>query len=256
MDIHIEQGEGLLTLTLNRPAYKNALTHAMYTTMSNALQHAENDKTIKVVLIKGQGTCFTSGNDLNDFLNNPPNEKEAPALRFLHTLSNCPQPLVAQVEGLAVGVGSTLLLHCDLVYASTQASFSMPFVRLGLCPEGASSALLPLVAGYQKAAQWLLLGDTFTAQQANEAGLVTSVLPPQDIEAHVQTQLTKLLNLPAHSLRESKKLMKMHLKAHVTRTIEQEANTFLSMIPRPEAQEAFRAFGEKRQPNFRQFDHD
>ena len=213
-----------------------------------------HSSAVKVVLLKGHADCFSAGNDLGDFLNNPPKDTEAPVFRFLRLISAFPKPVVAQVQGVAVGIGTTMLLHCDLVYAADTAKFSVPFAKLGLCPEAASSLLLPQLAGYQKAAELLLLGDMFSALKAYDAGIVTDVLEADKLQAHVDKQVEKLLNLPLPSLLTTKRLMKNGNKAVLSARMTEEGGLFVNMISQPQAQEAFKAFGEKRAPDFKQFE--
>ena len=177
-DILIHLEDGVQTLTLNRAARKNALTGAMYTQMSEALEQAATDPAVRVLVLQGDTAVFCAGNDLNDFLNNPPVGADSPVLRFLRAIASFPKPLLAAVCGPAVGIGTTMLLHCDLVYAGDNAAFSMPFVNLGLCAEGASSLVLAQLMGHQRAAEALLLGEPFYAEAALEAGLINKVLPP------------------------------------------------------------------------------
>ncbi|RYY93900.1 MAG: enoyl-CoA hydratase, partial [Comamonadaceae bacterium] len=167
---HVEGG--VMTITLNRLARKNSITSAMYGAMADALAQAQSDDAVRVVLLQGHETVFSAGNDIGDFLNQPASGPEAPVFRFLHGIADFPKPLIAAVCGPAVGVGTTLLFHCDLVYAGDNAAFSMPFVNLGLCPEAASSLLVPQMFGYHRAAEALLLGEPFMAEAALEAGLV------------------------------------------------------------------------------------
>lgn len=254
MHIQSQIHDGLLTVTINRPSRKNSFTNSMYVEIGDVFESAFHNQAVKVVLIKGQPGCFSAGNDLSDFLNDPPNGQDAPVFRFLRLISNFPKPIVAQVEGVAVGIGTTLLLHCDLVYASNKAQFSLPFVKLGLCPEAASSFILPLVAGYSKAAELLLLGDMFDAHKACECSIVTRVIHGDEIESFVQGQIDKLLSLPLSSLVVTKRLLKKSIAKQITQTFKDEGVQFASMISRDQAQEAFRAFGEKRAPDFRQFE--
>lgn len=254
MEIQSQIENGLLTVTINRPTRKNSFTNAMYVAMGDAFESAFHNPAVKVVLIKGQPDCFSAGNDLGDFLNQPPKGLEAPVFRFLRLISNFPKPIVAQVEGVAVGIGTTLLLHCDLVYASDKAKFSLPFAKLGLCPEAASSLILPILAGYPKAAEILLLGDMFDARKACDCSIVTDVIPAQEIESFVQVQVDKLLSLPLPSLLVTKRLLKKAMSEQIAKTLRDEGVQFVSMIPRDQAQEAFKAFGEKRAPDFRQFE--
>ena len=254
MDIQTELSNGLMTITINRPTRKNSFTNAMYVAIGDAFRDAMHSSAVKVVLLKGHADCFSAGNDLGDFLNNPPKDTEAPVFRFLRLISAFPKPVVAQVQGVAVGIGTTMLLHCDLVYAADTAKFSVPFAKLGLCPEAASSLLLPQLAGYQKAAELLLLGDMFTASKAYDVGIVTEVLEADKLQAHVDKQVEKLLNLPLPSLLTTKRLMKSGNKAALSARMTEEGGLFVNMIPQPQAQEAFKAFGEKRAPDFKQFE--
>ena len=176
-EIQVERADGVMTITIARPAKKNALTAAMYQTMADALAEAQEDKAVRVILLRGGDGNFTSGNDLEDFLKSPPKDDTAPVFQFLARISSASKPIVAAVPGLAIGVGVTMLLHCDLVYAADTATFSLPFTQLGLCPEAASSALLPRLAGHQVAAEKLLLGEAFDALEAHRIGIVNRVLP-------------------------------------------------------------------------------
>lgn len=254
MTIKTELAKGLLTITIDRPDRKNSFTNEMYTALGDAFEGAFHGSAVKVVLIKGHPDCFSAGNDLGDFLNNPPSGSESPVFRFLRLISNFPKPIVAQVEGVAVGIGTTLLLHCDLVYASDKARFSVPFAKLGLCPEAGSSFILPRLAGYQQAAELLLLGDLFSAQKALGCGIVSDVLPADEIDAHVQKQVAKLLALPMPSLITTKRYMKAPLKGRIAEVMNYEGEQFVAMLDRPQAKEAFKAFGEKRAPDFLQFE--
>jgi enoyl-CoA hydratase/carnithine racemase len=173
MDILTNKTNGILTITFNRPDKKNAITAAMYQTIADTLKDAESDAAVRVILITGQPKIFTAGNDLDDFLKNPPQSTKSPVYQFIQNLIHATKPVVAAVSGPAVGIGTTLLLHCDFVYAAENAKFSMPFAKLGLCPEFASSLLLPQIAGYQRAAEKLMLGEAFSAQEACAMGFVS-----------------------------------------------------------------------------------
>jgi enoyl-CoA hydratase/carnithine racemase len=254
VDIQTELSNGLMTITINRPSRKNSFTNAMYVAIGDAFRDAMHSSAVKVVLLKGHADCFSAGNDLGDFLNNPPKDTEAPVFRFLRLISAFPKPVVAQVQGVAVGIGTTMLLHCDLVYAADTAKFSVPFAKLGLCPEAASSLLMPQLAGYQKAAELLLLGDMFSALKAYDVGIVTDVLEADKLQAHVDQQVQKLLSLPLPSLLTTKRLMKSANKAVLSARMAEEGGLFVNMIPQAQAQEAFKAFGEKRAPDFKQFE--
>ncbi len=254
MDILLERAEGVLTIAFNRPERKNAITAAMYQTMADALVEAQGDTAVRVILIRGSVGIFSAGNDLEDFMKRPPTNDNPPVVQFLRALSSAEKPVVASVAGPAVGVGTTLLLHCDMVYAADTASFSMPFTQLGLCPEAASSLLLPRVGGYQAAAEKLLLGEAFDAAEAQRMGFVNRLLPAAEVDAFAASQAAKLAALPASSLRVTKNLMKRASHQEVQTRITEELVHFGKMMLAPEAREAFKAFFEKRKPDFRQFD--
>ena len=241
---------GVLTLTLNRLARKNALTADMYAALADALARAEADAAVRVVVLQGHETVFSAGNDIADFLDAPPASPDRPVFRFLRGISAFPKPLLAAVCGPAVGVGTTLLFHCDLVYAGDNAAFSMPFVNLGLCPEAASSLLAPRMFGYHRAAEALLLGEPFFAEAALEVGLANRVLPPTEVNAYAQAQARKLAAKPLAALVETKRLLKKGQAAAVAERIEEEGASFSRMLREPAAREAFSAFMEKRKPDF------
>jgi enoyl-CoA hydratase/carnithine racemase len=245
---HIE--DGILTLTFNRPDKKNSITADMYATLADALTAAVADAAVRVVVIQGQPQIFSAGNDIADFLNKPPSQQDAPVFRFLRGISTFPKPVIAAVAGPAVGIGTTLLLHCDLVYAGDNAAFALPFVNLGLCPEAASSLLVPKLMGYHRAAEALLLGEPFMAEAALEVGLVNRVLPPTEVNDYAHAQAKKLAAKPLASLIETKRLMKAPLAAEVQAQMAQEATSFARMLTEPAAREAFGAFMEKRRPDF------
>ena len=249
-DILVHTEAGVTTLTLNRLERKNSITAAMYAALADALAAAEADGAVRVVVIQGHEMVFSAGNDIGDFLQAPPQSDDAPVFRFLRGISTFSKPLVAAVSGPAVGVGTTLLLHCDLVYAGDNAMFSMPFVNLGLCPEAASSLLVPRLMGHARAAETLLLGEPFSAQSALEWGLVNRVVPPTEANALAQQQARKLAAKPLSSLIETKRLMKLGQDAHVADRMREEAQSFGRMLTEPAAREAFTAFMEKRKPDF------
>lgn len=254
MDIVVERANGVLTIAFNRPERKNAITAAMYQTMADALVEAQTDKTVRAILIRGGAGAFTAGNDLEDFMKTPPASEQASVIQFLRAISSAEKPVVASVAGVAIGIGTTLLLHCDMVYAAETATFSLPFTQLGLCPEAASSLLLQRVAGYQGAAEKLLLGEAFDAKEAHRMGFVNRLLPAAEVDAFALAQVTKLAALPAASLHAAKSLMKRASHHEVQTQITEEMLQFGKMLLAPEAKEAFKAFFEKRKPNFRQFD--
>ena len=251
-DILLHTEEGVLTLTLNRVDKKNAITAAMYADMARALTQAAQDATVRVALIQGHETVFSAGNDLADFMNQPPQGVDSPVFHFLQAVSTFPKPLLAAVSGPAVGIGSTVLLHCDLVVAGDNAAFSMPFVNLGLCPEAASSLLVPQLMGYHRAAEALLLGEPFMAEAALEAGWVNRVVPPTEANAVARQWARKLAAKPMASLIETKRLMKAPNAAQVQSQMDLEAKSFARMLTEPAAREAFGAFMDKRRPDFSQ----
>ncbi len=253
MSIRTETADGILTLTFDRLDRKNAITAAMYQTLADALVAAETDPAIRVIVLTGHESVFTAGNDLEDFMKNPPKDESAPVHQFLRAISTASKPLIASVSGAAVGVGTTMLLHCDLVYASDTAKLSMPFAQLGLCPEAASSLLLPQLAGYHRAADKLLFGEPFDANEARELGLVNRVLPAGELDAFVRTQARKLTLLPPASLRATKRLMKEGATPQIAERMSVEGKQFGEMLRAPEAREAFTAFFEKRRPDFSKF---
>ena len=253
MDVLISKENSILTITFNRPGKKNAITTAMYQTIANALKDAECDAGVRAILFTGEQEIFTAGNDLDDFLKNPPKSTESSVYQFIQNLSHATKPVIAAVSGLAVGIGTTMLLHCDFVYAADTAKFSMPFTKLGLCPEFASSLLLPQIAGYQRAAEKLMLGEAFSAQEAFEMGFVNKVLPSSEVLAFAQAQAAKLVTLPTSSLRATKRLMKGKQIAAIEAKIKEESVLFSEMLLSSEAKEAFTAFFEKRKPDFTRF---
>jgi enoyl-CoA hydratase/carnithine racemase len=249
-DIVTHTEGGVLTVTFNRLDRKNSITAAMYGAMADALDSAKADAAVRVVVLQGHETIFSAGNDIGDFLNQPPAGQDSPVFRFLRGIAEFPKPLIAAVCGPAVGVGTTMLFHCDLVFAGDNAAFSMPFVNLGLCPEAASSLLVPQMFGYHRAAEALLLGEPFMAEAALEAGLVNRVLPPTEANAYAQAQAKKLAAKPLSSLVETKRLMKKGVVGAVLQQMQEEGASFGRMLREPAAREAFTAFMEKRKPDF------
>jgi enoyl-CoA hydratase/carnithine racemase len=249
-DILTDITAGVMTITLNRVEKKNSITAAMYATMADALVQAEADPTVRAVVFQGHETIFSAGNDIGDFLNAPPATAESPVFRFLRGISTFPKPVLAAVCGPAVGIGTTMLFHCDLVYAGDNAAFSMPFVNLGLCPEAASSYLAPQLMGYGRAAEALLLGEPFMAEAALEMGLISRIVPPAEVAALAQRQAQKLAAKPLSSLLETKRLMKQTQAPMVAARMAEEGQSFGRMLSEPAAREAFGAFMEKRKPDF------
>jgi len=252
--IEVSQHDGLCQILINRPERKNALTHAMYTQLHEAITAAEADPEVRVLMLSGAGQCFTSGNDLQDFLQHPPQDDSAPVMVLLDTLLHARKPIVAAVSGHAVGIGTTLLLHCDLVYCDTTARFQLPFASLGLCPEAGSSYLLPLMAGHRKAAELLMLGQAFSPETAYEIGLVNEVVSPDALVALALTRARQLADQPVASVLLTKALLRKAPYAALAAHMKFEGQHFMARLNSPEAIEAFTAFREKRQPNFRQFD--
>ena len=255
MDILISKSDGILHIEFNRPDKKNAITGAMYQTMDNALKEADTDDQVRVILISGKPEIFTAGNDLEDFMKTSTAGaiSTRPVGEFMANLSGASKPVVAAVSGAAVGIGTTLLMHCDLIYAADNAKFTMPFTQLGLCPEFASSLLFPQIVGYPRAAEKLLLGEAFSAQEAYDMGLVSKVVPHDELTNFAKVQATKLAALPPSSLRVTKSLMKSAQAASITARMQEENMHFGTMLSAPEAKEAFTAFFEKRRPDFTKF---
>jgi enoyl-CoA hydratase/carnithine racemase len=252
-EVVVERSERILRIRLNRPAKKNALTTGMYRAFADALRSAESDADVRSILVHGAADAFTAGNDLQDFLANPPQGPESPVLLFLDAVTHVDKPLVAAVNGVAVGIGTTMLLHCDLVYAGQDAKFALPFVNLGLCPEAASSFLLPALVGYQRAAELLLLGEPFDADKAREIGIVTKVVPNDLVLEAAEQAARKLAAKPPASVRLTKRLLKAQTKAMMEAALAEELRHFRERLVSAEAKEAFSAFLEKRKPDFTRF---
>ncbi|MGD0184158.1 MAG: enoyl-CoA hydratase [Roseiarcus sp.] len=244
---------GVLRLEIRRPEKKNALTVPMYAALTEMLESAERNGEIRVALVHGQPDVFTSGNDLTDFLQNPAIASDHPAYAFVRKISAFEKPIVAAVTGSCIGVGATMLLHCDLVYAGESAIFALPFVNLGLCPEAASSLLLPLAAGPARAAEILMLGEPFGARRAAECGMLSAVLPDGEVLAHATAQARKLATKPPAALRLTKQLARRGVRDAVAETIKEETGHFQRRLESLEAKEAFSAFLEKRKPDFSKF---
>ena len=249
-ELLIDKSSGVLTITLNRLDKKNSLTRTMYAGMAEALAQADADATLSAAVIQGHETVFSAGNDIGEFLNRLASGEESPAFQFLRAISVFSKPLLAAVCGPAVGIGTTMLFHCDLVYAGDNAAFSMPFVNLGLCPEAASSYLAPQLMGYGRAAEALLLGEPFLAETALEMGLVSRIVPPSEASALAQRQARKLAAKPLGSLIETKRLLKKSQSGIVAERLLEEGASFSRLLTEPAAREAFTAFLEKRKPDF------
>jgi len=232
-------------IELARLDKKNAITTEMYVQLAEALAAADADREVRAVLLHGSRDCFTAGNDLSDFLKRPPGAK-SPSWRFFEVLPSLQKPIVAAVGGPAIGIGTTLLLHCDLVYATPETRFQLPFVGLGIVPEFGSTYLLPLIAGYQRAAELMLLGQPFTAESAREVGIVTAVVPQAELFERAGKAAAALAELPPESIRLTKRLMKSAHAEAVKRQIDEEGRIFVERLASPEAKAAMSAFLEKR----------
>ena len=241
--ILVEREGGLLTLRLNRADKKNALTRAMYSQMAEVLDAANADRSVRVVLITGGPECFTSGNDVADFLQAPPTGMDSPVFQFMRALFDFEKPVVAAVAGPAVGIGTTLLLHCDLVYVSRDAKLRTPFVNLGLCPEFGSSLILPRLLGHAKAAELLLLGEGFTGEQAAAWGIATEALGSGEAAlAKAREMAERFENLAPGAVQVTKQLMKSVDREQLRQVIEEEGALFVQRLKSPEAIAALSAF--------------
>ncbi len=236
---------GVLRIGINRPEKLNALTPAMYETLSAAMLSAEQDNRIRVMLLHGTRDCFTSGHDLKAFARNPPAGEDSPVFRFLRTLSLLQKPLVAEVSGPAIGIGTTLLLHCDLVYADETARLQLPFVSLALCPEAASSYLLPQLIGHQRAAELLLLGEAIAARKALELGLINQIFPAAELPGQVTARAEQLAEQPVNAVQLTKSLLKRQHRHHIADVMSTEGKLFLQLLSAPEAQAALANFMSK-----------
>lgn len=235
-NIIIHKNSGVLHIGINRPQKKNALTHSMYTAMANAIKDSMTDESIKVVLIHGTEDAFSAGNDLNDFDNRDVNQP-SPASALLYELHHYPKPIVAAVSGVAIGIGVTMLLHFDLVYAS-ETYFKMPFVDLGVCPEGGSSLLIPQLAGHRKAAELLMLGAAFDTAAAINIGIVNQQIDKSEVFDFALSKAKALALKPQHALRTTKRLLKASQQTPLTKIIENELVVFSELLQSEESQTA------------------
>lgn len=249
--IEVECDGAVTSIAINRPEKKNALTADMYDALSQAVEEAEADAGVRVLLLHGKGDAFTAGNDLQDFLQKPwKGQARPPAVRFINAVAHASKPIVAAVHGLVVGVGTTILLHCDLVYAAEETRFMMPFVNLGIVPESASTVLLPLLIGRQRASELFMLGAPLAAQRAYEIGMVNAVLPVDKLLATAAEAAQALAAKPAAALRATKTLMRRHYQAEVDRALREEVEVISERLESAETREALAAFLEKRKPDF------
>ena len=242
--IKISREGAVLHVTMARPDKKNALSSAMYEAMLAALEEAERDDAVRCVMFQGSGGVFTAGNDIGDFLGHARDMFKAPGFRFIKALAACQTPMVAAVEGVAVGIGTTMLLHCDLAYAAPSAMFKMPFVDLGLVPEAGSSLLLPELAGMKKATELLMLSESFDAAEALRIGLINAVVPAEKLIAHAGARAQLIAAKPAAALKATRRLMRGD-PARVTARIDEEGVAFAKALASPEARGAFMQFMER-----------
>ena len=249
-DIVTERSNGILRVEFNRPEKKNAMTGAMYTSLADILNRAAEDEEVRVVLWHSAGDAFCAGNDMGDFLNNPPGPGNFPQGRLMDAFVRFEKPIVVAVQGAAIGGGTTMLTHCDFVYAGESAKFQLPFINLGLVPEFGSSYSVPARMGHLRAAELYLLGERFTAARAAELGLVTRVVPDHDLLASATATAQKLAAKPSGALRASKRLLKQASIGEVKAAIKAEMQEFFERVRSAEAKEAFSAFLEKRPANF------
>jgi enoyl-CoA hydratase/carnithine racemase len=249
----VETRDGIMHVRLNRPEKKNALTWEMYSALAEALKEADREPKVRVVRVTGTGDAFTSGNDVSAFVAAKSEPGDRPPDDFLNAIAVLEKPLIAAVNGFAVGVGATMLLHCDLVYAAKSAVFSFPLVDLGVFPEAASTVLLPLLCGHQKAMELFMFSDRFDAETAREIGMVNAVLDDEELEAETIARAERLAAKPAAALRATKAMVRSG-RPPLDQRIRDEMEPFFERVRSPEAQEAFNAFMEKRKPDFSQFD--
>ena len=253
MSIRTGVVNGVATIEIARPEKKNAITAAMYEAMAEAIAAAGDDPAVRALLMTGQPGVFTSGNDIEDFLQRPPRDEDAPVFQFMRALVDCEKPVVVAVTGAAVGIGTTLLMHADLVYVSDEARLAMPFVTLGLVPEFASSLLAPQIMGRARAAEKLLLGEPFTGAEAVEMGLANAVLPAGEVVNHARRVAERFNALPPGAVRDAKRLLRAPQREATLATVRAEGEIFSARLRSPEAMEAFQAFLQKRKPDFSRF---
>jgi enoyl-CoA hydratase/carnithine racemase len=249
-EIITEHSGNILRVQLNRPAKRNAMTSAMYLSLASIFNKAANDENTRVILWHGAGDSFCAGNDIEDFLKNPPGPGESPQAALMHVLVDLDKPLVAAVHGAAIGGGTTMLTHCDFIYAGESAKFQMPFINLAVVPEFGSSCSVPSRIGHLRAAELLLLGAPFDARRAADLGLVTEVAPDKDVLAKATETARKLAAKPAAALQASKRLMKQPFREQIKAAMKAENEEFSVQVRSEDAKEALTAFLEKRKPDF------
>jgi len=243
----------VMTLRMTRLDKKNALTQSMYTAMAEAIHSAATNPEVRVLVLAAHPECFCAGNDLADFINTPAEGNDSPVLVFMRALANFEKPVIAAASGIAVGIGVTMLLHCDLVYCGEKTKLNMPFVSLGICPEFASSYVLPRLMGHHRAAELVLLGEGFTAQTALQYGLVNALLPNDQVEAKAMEKAKQMAALAPQAVRTTKMLLKKWNQDTMKESIEIEGHHFMSMLKGPEAIESVTAFLQKRKPDYSKF---
>lgn len=246
LQVRIDRANGVLAITLARPERRNAITVAMYAALAQTVESAASDPAIRLITIRGEGQDFTAGNDLADFLSAMPRDEEIPVMRLLRALALNPKPLIAAVHGNAVGIGTTMLLHCDLVIAEDSARFTMPFVDLGLVPEAASSLLVPCLAGRRRAAAWILLGESFGAPEAREFGLVSHIVAEGSAEEVLAEMVQRLLAKPAQALQLTQDLLRLGNRDEIVERIELESGYFAERLKSDEVKDAIHAFFERK----------
>ena len=249
--VSVERAGGVLSITLARPDRRNAITVAMYATLAEAIESAADDPSLRAITFRGEGQDFAAGNDLADFLTALPRDTtDIPVWRLLRALATCEIPLIAAVHGNCVGIGTTLLLHCDLVVAENGTRFSLPFVDLALVPEAASTLLLPRLAGRRRAARYLLLGEPFGVDEALNIGLVSHRAASGELDKTLEDVVARLLAKPPAALRETQRLLRAATSGEILERMKLEGEVFAERLGSAEAKEAFTAFFEKRKPNF------
>jgi enoyl-CoA hydratase/carnithine racemase len=249
-EIITEHSEGILRVELNRPTKMNAMTSSMYVTLADVFADTARDERARVVLWHGAGNSFCAGNDIEDFLQNPPGPGESPQARLMNALVDFDKPIVVAVQGAAIGGGTTMLTHCDFVYAGESAKFRMPFIDLAVVPEFGSSCSVPARIGHLRAAELILLGLSFDAKRAAELGLVTRVVPDQSLLATATETARKLAAKPASALQASKRLLKQSVHEQIKAAMKAENEEFSVQVRSEDAREAFAAFLAKRPPTF------
>lgn len=249
----INLDQGVLTVSFNRPEKKNAITSAIYNEINIAISRAEQEAQIKVIVLTGEGDFFSAGNDIADFMTQPPEAETSPVVKLLLHLADTDIPILAAVNGPAIGIGTTILLHCDKVYAVDSAFFSTPFVTLGVVPEAGSSLLMPKYLGYQMAARLLMFAERITAEEAKSCGLIGHICAEDQLKESVEQEARRIAQLPKKTIRQAKRLMRRNVEP-LTDRIFYEMEQFGEALRSPESKEAMAAFVEKRSPNFAQFD--